>query len=451
MHADGFHLPGLRDEHVARWSTIGRGDAQLRIPVLSAPGVKAIAQQLRAARQRTLSAADPARIIRAIDRAAQRLDDRTDPLRQTADALLPSLTGFAPEMCVRVVQRMASDWRAPALRTLVDTEFPSQEPGRGPPLIAHIFAGNVPGVAVTSLVRALLVRSASFGKTASGEPLLPVLFARALADIDPDLADCIAVTYWPGSDETTTRALLAEADSLVFYGGADAEAAVRRMLPASVPLIEHGPRASLGFVLRPALASPFSAARTAINAARAVAEFDQLGCVSPQAIFVETGGTVPSEQFARLLAGALERTERRLPRGQLDAATAAAIRALRAAAEFRAIAGGPTALHGPADSLAYSVIYEGEPAPVRALLHRTVQVLAVPSLESALQLVAAANTRLQTAAVAGAGIEDRHTLTDAGFTRVAAFEHAAWPRPWEAHDGRGPLRELVAPPGPPSE
>ena len=36
----------------------------------------------------------------------------------------------------------------------------------GPRLAAHVFSGNVPGVAVTSLVRSLLVKAATLGKTA---------------------------------------------------------------------------------------------------------------------------------------------------------------------------------------------------------------------------------------------------------------------------------------------
>ena len=57
----------------------------------------------------------------------------------------------------------------------------------------------MPGVAViTSIVRSLPVKAATFGKTASGEPLLPRAFAQTLAEVDRQLGECLGVTYWPG-------------------------------------------------------------------------------------------------------------------------------------------------------------------------------------------------------------------------------------------------------------
>src|SRR5690606_16119255 len=111
-----------------------------------------------------------------------------------------------------------------------------------PALVLHVLSGNVPGVGVTSMVRSLLVRAPAFCKTAAGEPVLPVLFARALSARDPEVGRALAVTYWRGGDRELEAAALAETELVVHYGGEAAIADLRRRLPPHVRLVEHGPR-----------------------------------------------------------------------------------------------------------------------------------------------------------------------------------------------------------------
>jgi hypothetical protein len=457
---DAFHLPGLPPGDVEFWRETAAGDdLTLRFPVLRQGALARIAADLRDAREKALARMPVPRLVAAIDAAAAQLGDPEDALREFAEAALPRVTGYSAPMVRLVLDRMAADWRGPALERLLAAEFgdarvleafvPGSRAGvrvraHGPELSLHVFAGNVPGVGVTSMVRALLVRSAVLAKTAAAEPVLAVLFAQALARAAPALAACLAVTHWTGGTEADREAAAA-ADAIVVYGGAETVAAFRRHAGPATRVIEHGPRLSAGIIGREALGSPEAARPAAAAAARAVATFDQQGCVSPRALFVEAGGGVGPREFARLLAAELAALEASLPRGRLDAAEAAVIHAVRATAEFRAISGEDVeVMAGP--GTAWTVIYSGTGGFEAVCLNRTIRVLPVPSLEEAAARLHPFRAVLQTVGVAGAGSRLEalaDALAAAGATRIAPLESMPWPGPDWHHDGAGPLRELV--------
>ena len=72
---------------------------------------------------------------------------------------------------------------------------------RGPSLLGHITAGNLPVPALQSIVIGLMLRSAQFLKCATGTSLIPRLFAHSLAATEPKLGSCLELAEWPrGSD-----------------------------------------------------------------------------------------------------------------------------------------------------------------------------------------------------------------------------------------------------------
>ncbi len=393
-------------------------------------------------------------IVESVGAAAARLADPADPLRQEADRLLPAATGYSPAMATLILDRMAADWGPEPLHRLLRAEvgdaavldaFTATGGGGrvrayGPDLIFHVFAGNVPGVAVTSLIRALLVKAPSLGKLASGEPVLPVLFARALHSMDPELARALAVTYWPGGSGDAEWRLLEAADVVVVYGGPEAVGSFRERIPASHRLIVHGPRFSAGLVEREAMRDP----ELPRHIARAVATFDQHGCVSPQALWVEDPNGRESEGFAEALAEAFEELEEELPRGRISPAEASAIQQERGAAEMRGYGGTARVLASP--DTAWTVVLDHEPAFRASCLNRFLHVHPVDSLDEVPDLLAPAAHRLQSVAIAAAP-ERQARLADAlariGASRITSFHRIPWPPVEWHHDGRGPLRELL--------
>ena len=457
---DAFHLPTATASDIGGFEVFAAGGAQWRVPRLSPDALSRLGQSLVRNRAQILARRPLASIIAAIDHVAQRFLDETDPIRREADALLPGATGYAPAMTRLTLGHSAHDWCAPALERLIHAEL--RDPGAldgfvfdatrasrvhasGPALIVHILSGNVPGVAVTSLVRSLLVKSASLAKTAIREPVLAPLFARALAEIDPDLGSCLAVTYWNGGDAAAERAATTHAEAVVFYGGAEAAREIRGRLGSGVTLIEHGPRVSFGMVMRETLADRAVAHSLAAAVARATATFDQQGCVSPQLVYVEEGGVVSPREFAAQVADTLQAEAGTLPRGPLSPAEAASIHEFRASAEFRAIAGEDVALFASADTSA-TVIFEADVTFAGSLLNRVLRVKAVADVGLIPDLLWPARHLLQTAAVAGpsARIEAlAPRLVAAGVTRITSFARMPFPPPFWHHDGRGPLGELL--------
>lgn len=462
MLVEAYHLPDLEVEAVEGWTTRESRDGAvtLRFPVLGAGAVTRICDRLVASRAAYLAELPVRAIVDRIDAAAARLGDATDPLRRLADTALPVVTGYSVPMIEHVLERSISDWRAPALVALLHAELPHAEAldrfvarpgspaltrGSGPRLAYHAFSGNVPGVAVTSIVRSLLVKAATLGKTAAGEPLLPVLFARALAEIDARLGACLAVGYWPGGDAIEDEALRA-ADTVIAYGGRRAIDSLRSRVPAETRLVEHGPRISFGLIGRDVLADEESAAATARAVARATATFDQQGCVSPHFAYVEIGAPVSPADLARRIAAELERLEHTLPRAALEPAEAAAIHDARTTAEFRGIAGEAVEVFAARKGTGYTVIVEPRLEFQPSCLNRVLYIKPIENLDAIPDLVAPHRELLQTVAIAGAA--DRleplaARLAQAGAARITSFEAMPWPPPEWHHDGRGPLNELL--------
>jgi hypothetical protein len=456
-----FHLPALSRPPTTTWSYgVGAGAVTLRISQLTPALLAEQIAALRGARAAHLAHRPVEEVVAAIGRAAERLLDRGDPIRLAAESVLPLVTGATPPMVRLVLDRMAADWRAERLRSLLAAEFGDARvldsfhsrpmgPGRaravGPGLTTQIFSGNVPGVAVTSIIRSLLVKSAVLGKTAVGEPVLPALFARALAEEDAGLGSCVAITYWPGGDEALERQALESADAVVVYGGREAVEATRARTPASARFLGYGHRLSFGVLAREAV-SGSSAAESAAQAALAVATFDQQGCVSPHLFYVEEGGSTSPAAWAGALAEAMRELEVELPRGQLAPGEASAIRQLRGEAEFAQLGGTGMELHASAEGTGWTVIHDPDPAFEASCLNRVVRVKPVAELMEVIEHARPIAPVLQSVGIAGP--EERlEPLVDAlallGASRIAPLASLPWPPPTWHHDGSPPLRALV--------
>ena len=445
---DAFHLPGLDPADIADWVARDApfGAVTWRVPVLRPGAIERLCARLRAARTATMQSGDPDDVIRAIDVVARRFADPADPLHGEALALLPAVTGYHTRMIEIILDRMAQDWRAGALHQTCTEELTDVAAAR-PGLLFHVFSGNVPGVDVTSLVRALLVGAASFGKSAHGQPVLATLFARALTQADARIGACIGVTWWAGGDVAPEAEAMRAADALVFYGGREAEAAIRERADG-LRVIAHGPRISFGIAGGEALCDADTAHATATRVARATAMFDQQGCVSPHIVFAEDA-PIGARAFAELVADAFTELERSLPRGRVTADEAAAIHAFRATAEFAGLRGADVQLFASQDT-SHTVVYDADPTFRASPLHRTLRIAPIARAALVVPLVAPYRDVLQSAALEGVGpaaLPLARALRAAGVTRITDFERLPWPAPWEPHDGRGPLRELLLPPG----
>jgi len=455
------YLPGLHEADIVwRPLALGAPGAALTVlvPQLSAAQLHALAATVRAgsARLKTWAVAD---IVRVLDAAVARLLNEQDTYRQQLDRLLPAATGFDAEMLRLGLNAYLRSFRALQLQRFVVEDFANPalldafQPrvtggwsrAFGPELLIHIWAGNVPALPLWSLVAGLLVKAGSIGKVASDEPVFATVFARLLAELEPRLADCLAVVWWPGGDTALEAGLLAQAEVVLAYGGDAALRALQRQVGAGTRFLPHGHKLSVGLVWGSAL-SPRRAQVCAQQAALDVARYDQQGCYSPQVFYVQRGARVSPREFAERLAAALAALHPRFAPRALSLAEAAAIAAWRSNHELQAVQHGSRVLLGAGGAHA-AVVYADAPLPLTpGPLNRQVLVVAVDGLADLLPLLASQRVYLQSAGVAAAP-EELLLLADAlggvGVTRVCALGAMTAPAPGWHHDGRFSLLDLV--------
>ena len=440
------------------WETIDLSEnAAVRYPVWSGDAAKRLLEALSEVGPR-LAEVPVGNVVAGLGRVADRFLDSSDPIHRRAIDLLVPTAGISKEMATEVLIGMARGWTAERLTELLEREF--RDPGvldgfrrldggrsvraSGPLLTFHVGAGTVPGVSVTSMIRALLVKSAVLLKPGLGDVVLPVLFAEALAEEAPELSDAVAVTYWPGGSSLLEGLALQRAGAVVAYGGDEAIESLRARTPVAARFIAYHHRLSVGMVGREALTAE-RASHVARMAARAVSMFDQRGCVSPHAIYVEEGGAVDPGEWAALLVSAMADLEVELPGGYLTASEASTVHQARGSAELREAAGSGVRVFR-ADEGFWTVILEDEMGFAPSCLNRVVSLFPTSDLCGVADALGEVGRYLQTVAVEGA--EDRlptlaEALYRAGATRVTSFKQAPWPPPWWRHDGASVFGGLI--------
>jgi hypothetical protein len=143
-----------------------------------------------------------------------------------------------------------------------------------------------------------------------------------------------------------------------------------------------------------------NARNIARRAALDVAMYDQQGCLSPHLFYVERGGTVSPQEFARLLADELELLSVRLPRGKISTNAASTLRQLKELSEMREAAGGEVAVFYCRKGLDWLAVYEADPSFVPSPLHRVVRVKPLKDFSLLPSLLESWTTYLQAAGVA---------------------------------------------------
>ena len=461
------HLPGLAPDEV-HWQTLRYsahgGHLDVEVPLLTDVQMQALAAHVRRAAQERLQPMTVDAVIGVIDRAVARLLDEKDPVRREADALLPIVTGFDAEMVRLGLTAYLLTFRAPQLQRFVAQDFanpkvldgfqPALKGGAvrafGPALLAHVWAGNVPGLPLWSLACGLLVKAGNIGKLPSAEPVFATLFARLLCEVHPPLADCLAVVWWKGGQPGPAATLYRASDTVLAYGGNAALREVREQVPASTRFIAYGHKLGVTLVGRAALdreRGPAAARRAALDVVR----WEQQGCYSSHAVYVERGGAVSPRDFAQHLAAELANLGHRHPRRALALDEAEAVAAWRRAAEWRALAstdGGSAGDELLGDEAApWAVAYSDRPQPLAPTAgQRCVQVSAVEALDVVLPLLAPHASFLQTVGLATTPAE-LYRLGEAlgrvGVTRIAPLGGMTQPEAGWHHDGRFNLADLV--------
>lgn len=424
---------------------------EIRLPLLTSEVLAQWIEHLRAARAKHLATRPIAATLRSLDRVVERyLDPRSRQRREAIDALGRTGTFSAPMVSQALddaFQSLArgglSRWLAAELGSARALDRPMPGPGgtrrraHGPEWMLQIYAGNVPTVPVLPLFSALLLKSALVAKTAAQEPLFAPLLAGAIAEVDPDLGACMAVVWWKGGQTELDRVALDRAPAVLAFGGETAITSIGHAARPGAAVVLQGPKVSVGYIGAGAMRRGALQALAA-RAAHDVALYDQQGCLSPHAYYVERGGMVTPVAFAEALGASLDAAARRLPRRQPAPAEAASVQLSRAQAALEAATGRVTRVLESERGTEWTVIAEGsarfEPGP----RHRVVRVHAVKDVEEFVRAIAGSERYLEAIAVEERGtrrerLETR--LAALGVPRITAVGSLQRPTPLGTHGG----------------
>src|SRR5262245_28100684 len=210
-------------------------------------------------------------------------------------AALAERSRLSPPMVDAVLPLAAGALTAPAMTALVERELgrgaADAPPPTGPRVVLHVLASNVPALALPAIALGVLAGAVVVVKSGRDDPASAPAFVDALRAEMPELAETVVAAYWSGGTPEAEDAALARADVTVLTGG---DAALAALAPrARGRLVAHGPRTSVAAVARDALVDP---ARVAAAIASDAVLYEQRGCLSPHAVWVEEGGAASTDE-----------------------------------------------------------------------------------------------------------------------------------------------------------
>jgi hypothetical protein len=405
-----------------------------------------------------------AHLVQTIATVARDWLDPNSPIRQRAINEGSAETGFSQETLARGLDEFFGQLNRRNLESLIlqdlghlgridemvstDNEHAGERAARavGSELLVHIAGGVIPNPTIVSMILGILARSAQFVKCPADAAFLPRLFAHSIYAHDPKLGACLELGAWPGGERPDLeQALYQHATTLTATGSDETLAAIRAQLPPQTRFIGYGHRLSLGFVTAEMLSS-FTLPKIIARAADDMTAWDQLGCLSPHNLYVETGGAIAPEKFAELLAAELDQREQSHPRGQLTTQEHAAIATRRSFYEVRAAAHAETRLWKSSETTAWTVIFEANPDFQTSCLNRFIYIKPVIDLDQLLVSIDRLRGQVSTIGLAAAGARAQsiaNQLSQWGVTRICPLGQMQNPPLRWRHDGRPPLGELI--------
>lgn len=416
-------------------------------------------QTLRRNGGQYLSSRSTSELIRLLDKLGREWLLPDFPFRQHVLQHGPQTTGFSEQTLAHGIDQFFRQLTEDNLERMMEQElgnprrldhFTNDQQHRsamaiGPRLLAHIAPGNIPNPVLMSMILGLLTRSAQFVKCATRQAFIPRMFAHSLYEIAPKLGACLEIAEWKGGHLELEAALFAEADCVTATGSDDTLASIRSRLPARVRFLGYGTRVSFGYATQEILTAPHPAT-VARAAARDVAAWNQLGCLSPHVLYIENGGKVTPEDFAVLLAAELETLEGSHPRGALSHREAAAIATRRSFYEVRAAHSSDTKMWTSPQSTAWTVIFENDPRFQLSCLNRFVYVKAVNSLAETLHAIEPVREQVSTVGLACTHLQTPDIALELarwGVPRICPLGEMQNPPFGWRHDGRPALADLV--------
>ena len=453
---------GLENELDFTYEDIGN-DIELKRPVFTQKSLETIIDSLKQARNEYLLKIDVPTVLDVIEKVTNKWADPSYKGRKEALDVLPTVTGFSPEM----IESWGFDHFMKILRKENLSLFGKLKPDNykefkelndgfvkafgektishsnyDPEIVGHICAGNILGIAAFEMILDKLIDAATWIKVPSEEPVFGTLYARSIEEVDPQLASSIAILPFSSKDKEVEEILFSKSDIIRATGGERARVSLEKLAEKhNIPISGHWHKFSFITIAREYLDD--RASQIAELVSLDVTAWDQQGCFSPQEIFVENGGEVDALKFAELLSEEMETTSIALPKGTKSGK----MMVLDGYHQyFKKEMMGEEVKIFPSATHQWLVIYDGtttrfEPSP----LFRVIRVKPVNDILEIPKLVRPIGSFLQTVGVAIPNdrlIPFADSIGEVGATNIRAISSMTLQKPWEPWDGRFPLHEL---------
>ena len=285
-----------------------------------------VARQLQTRGRKEIARVSGAALLEAWSQTVETFRNPLSPERQTLDPALIHLCQLSKAGVNAGLEAVLGGVsRAPA--ATLEAQIGNRESIlEKPPFLVVVRASNLPGLAVQSLLPALLLRCPVILKSPTSEPLFAPAFVNSLVARLPGLDQAIAAITWMGGDQALETPLIAAADRILAYGEASTLADLESRAQGKV--FGYGPKTSLAVVSQDSDPTDIAA-----GLARDITLFDQRGCLSIQAIFTDSD----PRALAQELAVALRARAVECPPGRIDPVAAAGVQQIRSEASMRGL------------------------------------------------------------------------------------------------------------------
>ena len=188
-------------------------------------------------------------------------------------------------------------------------------------VLFHIAAGNIDVLPAYSVLCGLLCGNVNILKLPSQDNGITVKILSELISIVPELSDFIYVFDTPSSDVGSMLKMAEAADKVVVWGGDEAVAAVRKMLPANIGIVEWGHRISFAYIGADYEKYPDKLSGLAEH----IIKTSQLFCSSCQRIYINSDREEDAEKFCSDFLPYLQAARNKYPLKDIGAAAEATL------------------------------------------------------------------------------------------------------------------------------
>ena len=259
----------------------------------------------------------------AISKAAAQLASPSSEIGRRAREELPAAAGLHPAMVDWALRTTFEKFDQDSLDALYAEGVRQLKTPTYPEILGVVLSGNVFTASARAVLVPLLFGVPVFAKASSTENLFPTLLKSALESESELIGEAFGVATFSRDDTEVDSAFLKSVSALSVYGSDATIETIRAKLEPSQAIFEHGHGLGVAYLSASSvLASSIS--RLARNFAIDVAAYDQRGCLSPQAIYIEEDEHLKADDFAKALSEELAALSVPLPRGNMPADVGAA-------------------------------------------------------------------------------------------------------------------------------